>query len=89
MPVGRSSEDGVAIGEHDEIANAVRWQLEGLRRLGPGQHTLDAGDGLQLSITDAADGRTHTWRIDLPPLEQPGFDPDMAKLLSSTPPAGL
>lgn len=45
----------------------------------------DTDNGLELRITDAADGRTHTWRLDLPPLDRPGFDADMAKLLSSTP----
>ena len=45
----------------------------------------DTDAGLLLSITDAADGDTHTWRLDLLPPDRPRFDADMAKLLRTTP----
>jgi hypothetical protein len=59
---------------------------------GPGcvQHPVnyvfeDTDAGLLLSVTDAADGDMHTWRLDLPPTNRPRFDIDMAKLLRTTP----
>ena len=42
-------------------------------------------DQLVLSVTDASDGRTHAWGLNMPPQDQPGFYPDMAKLLQASP----
>ena len=45
----------------------------------------DTNEGLLVSVTDAADGDTHTWRLDLPPVDRPRFDVDFVKLLRTTP----
>ncbi|MCH2136635.1 MAG: hypothetical protein MK101_08635 [Phycisphaerales bacterium] len=48
---------------------------------------LEQVDGtVHCHVTDAADGRTHAWRFDLPPTHKPKFAPDAARLLRTTAP---
>jgi DNA-binding beta-propeller fold protein YncE len=42
----------------------------------------DAG---RLYMIDSATGQLHAWGIDLPPADEPRFDPDMGRLLSTRP----
>lgn len=60
---------------------------------GPGhvQHPVaiefnDVDGGLHCTITDAADGRRHVWRLDLPAADRPRFAPDAARLLKAESP---
>lgn len=39
----------------------------------------------RLHMIDAATGQVHAWSIDLPPADEPRFDPDMGRLLSTRP----